>query len=178
MIDILSTCSEVLCAAGYNIQRAPVDTRDILVCEDATTVGFVLSYANASDLIAYWQADVKLVLDRNALALRRASQKAWNTYTVLLAGGPTRIGENAQLAMIEEDLSGTRKIARSAIADAQDVKAALLTLLPLQSAPRLEAVDLPEEIRARTSELNQQSVNAFLSSADDATVLQVMEGAP
>lgn len=177
MIDILSTCSEVLSSADYSIQRASIDTHEILVFENATTMGFVLSYETPSKLLSHWETDAKLVLTRYAFALRRAGQKAWNTYTVLLAGGSIGISENAQLTSIEEDLSGTRKIARAAIADGQDIKAALLTLLPLQSAPRLEAVDLPAEIRARTSELSSHIVNAFLSNADDATVLQILEGA-
>ena len=62
---------------------------------------------------------------------------------VLLARrNPLTIGSRLRYAEIEEDLTGTRKIARSGIRDSSDLRAALLPLLPLQSAPKLEAVDI------------------------------------
>jgi hypothetical protein len=81
----------------------------------------------------------------------------------------------AALAAIEEDLTGTRKIARSDIRDISDVEAALLPLLPLQSAPKLDAVDMVTEIRQRSTELTPRAVEAFLSGTDVSLVLQVIE---
>ena len=62
---------------------------------------------------------------------------------------------------------GLPKISRANVLDSADLRAALLPLLPLQTVARLEAVDIREEIRHRSSELAQRSVDAFLSSAEE-----------
>jgi hypothetical protein len=49
------------------------------------------------------------------------------------------------------------------------------SLMPLQSAPVLDAVDSKEEIRQRTTELAPRIVEAFLSAADTHVVLQLLE---
>ncbi|GHE05396.1 hypothetical protein U879_04035 [Defluviimonas sp. 20V17] len=107
--------------------------------------------------------------------LRRAERKAWNAYLVFLAPSPGDYGENIMVGGIEEDLVGTRKIARAGIADAADVRAALLPLLAIQNAPRLDAVDMPAEIRLRTTELPSKLVDGFLSGASENTLLQLLE---
>src|SRR3546814_1880078 len=107
--------------------------------------------------------------------LRRSCTKAWNTYLVLLTPESADYAKAGSLGAIEEDLSGTRKIARAGIQNPADLSAALLPLLPLQSAPRLEAVDMRKEIRQRTTELPSRVVDAFLSNAEEAMVIQVLE---
>lgn len=177
MTDILTASADILAAAGYLTTRVPMETREALVFEDATTIGFLFAYVDATDLTKTWQRDTTAAVARHNLALRRAGQKAWNAYVVLLAGGQVDHSSTVALATIEEDLSGTRKIARAGIADIEDVRAALLTLLPLQNAPRLESVDIAAEIRQRATELHPRGVDAFLSSADESIVLQVLEEA-
>jgi hypothetical protein len=110
--------------------------------------------------------------------LRRADRKAWNTYLVLVSERTGNYGENIMLGAIEEDLVGTRKIARAGITNAEDVQAALLPLLAIQGAPRLDPVDMPAEIRLRTSELPGMLVDAFLSGASNATLTQLLEAGP
>ena len=111
------------------------------------------------------------------LALRRAGPKAWNTYVVLLAKEDATESQLAALSAIEEDLTGTRKIARASIKDTSDLNAAMLPLLPLQSAPILDAVDMVMEIRQRATELPARAIEAFVSGADESVVLQVIEEA-
>jgi hypothetical protein len=79
------------------------------------------------------------------------------------------------LGAIEEDLTGTRKIAQAGVNEVAELRLALLPLLPFQSAPRLEAVDIAAEIRQRATELPARAVDAFLSSADASVVMQVLE---
>ena len=79
------------------------------------------------------------------------------------------------LGSIEEDLVGTRKIARAGITNTEDIRSALLSLLAIQNAPRLEAVDMPTEIRVRTSELPSELVEAFLSGTNTATLFELLE---
>ena len=61
------------------------------------------------------------------------------------------------------------------MSDIGDVRDALELLLPVQSAPKLEAVDMTTEIRLRTTELTARSVDAFLSEAEESIVLSVLE---
>jgi hypothetical protein len=52
---------------------------------------------------------------------------------------------------------------------------ALLPLLPVQSAPILDAVDSKSEIRQRATEISPKLLDAFLSEADEQIVLQILE---
>jgi hypothetical protein len=125
-----------------------------------------------------WPRDTDGATTNYQFGLRRAGQKAWNTYVVLLASSEADYGASVGLSAIEEDLAGTRKIARAGIADIADLREALLPLLPLQSAPVLEPVDVLAEIRQRATELPARAVDAFLSTADDAVVIQILEEQP
>lgn len=175
MIEMLRVSASILSESGYATEFASVGSSDLLVFEDSTVVGFVFCYVNADDLIDKWERDADAIIDRYRLALRRAGQKAWNTYLVFLSARPVSEGEQARLNAIEEDLGGTRKIARAPVMDVADVRSALLPLLPLQKAPKLEAIDMTAEIQQRTTELRPRDVEAFLSDADDLVVMQVLE---
>jgi hypothetical protein len=173
--ETLSLCNQILSDVGFLTQPIQVSGREASVFENGTVIGFVLTYDHASDLIHHWERDSNRVVADFQLMLRRAGQKAWNAYVVLLAREANDDHTSVALSAIEEDLVGTRKIARAGLKDSGDVRAALLPLLPLQSAPKLEAVDMISEIRLRTTEIPQRSIEAFLSSADESVVLQVME---
>lgn len=173
MIDVLAASDDILTTAGFSTSRNPLG-RPILLFEDSTTLGFVVVYANSSELVTEWSQDIDDAIREHQFALRLAGPKAWNLYVVLLAVDADE-HRTAALAAIEENLSGTRKIARAGIRDRLDVHEALLPLLPLESAPRLDAVDLGSEIRRRGMLLHQRVLDAFLSTADEAVVLQVLE---
>lgn len=177
-MESLETTEGLLTRMGFAATRSSVRGREVLIFEDDSVIGFVFSYPNAQSLIAGWGNDSEAAVSAHQLVLRRAGQKAWNTYVVLLASGEASYAEMAALAAIEEDLSGTRKIARSDIKDISDVVAALLPLLPLQSAPRLDAVDMVFEIRQRATELPPRAVDAFVSDIEVSVVLQVIEETP
>src|SRR5208282_618276 len=96
-------------------------------------------------------------------------------YVILLAQAPANYAEQVALSAIEEDLTGTRKLASAGVEDTESLRKGLIPLLPIQNAPRLEAVDMPAEIRLRTTELPQRAVEAFLSDASVAMVAQALE---
>jgi hypothetical protein len=177
MIDFYETSADVLKDVGFSTAAASVEGRNALAFEDATVLGFILIYDSPRQLIANWSLHTNGIIQSYQLGLRRAGSKAWNTYVVLLAIDVPDYAETVALSAIEEDLAGTRKIARAGIADAADLRAALLPLLPLQRAPKLEAVDIVTEIRERTTELPPRAVEAFLSTAEETVVLQVLEEA-
>lgn len=177
-MEIFNSTQELLNRIGFTAVRSSVKGSEVLIFEDDSVIGFVFSYPNVQSLIAGWESDSEAAVSAHQLALRRAGQKAWNTYVVLLASGEATYAEMAALAAIEENLTGTRKIARSDMRDISDVEAALLPLLPLQSAPKLDAVDMVLEIRQRATELPPRAVEAFVSGIEESVVLQVIEEAP
>ncbi|GAA0713237.1 hypothetical protein [Dokdonella soli] len=179
MIDILNSSADVLVEAGFTTTKVAVgNSCQALAFENATVLGFLFIYEDASRLMLEWNADADRVISAYQFGLRRAGLKAWNTYIVLLSSGAADYAQTVSMGTIEEDLAGTRKIARAGVNDIADLHAALLPLLALQSAPRLEAVNIADEIRQRTTELPSRTVDAFLSGADEAVVMQVLEETP
>jgi hypothetical protein len=68
-----------------------------------------------------------------------------------------------------------RKITKAGVLGDSGARAALLPLLPFRAAPVLDPIDMREEIASRSSELNADIVQAFLSEADENIVLQLLE---
>lgn len=178
MNDILHSSGELLREAGHATEQVTIHQREALVFEGNTVLGFLFAYDTIEDLIKGWVSDSDNAIATYQFGLRKSGMKAWNTYLVLLSPEPPDYARTVSLGAIEEDLSGTRKIARAGIRDLEDLGAALLPLRPLQSAPRLEAVDMKKEIRERTTELPPRAVDAFLSGAEESVVLQVLEETP
>jgi hypothetical protein len=179
MIDLLGEAQRLLNGSDIatTIVEIPPD-RKALAFESVTVLGFVLAYPDPATLLQRWRADDSALISQHQLSLRRAQAKAWNAYTIVLAADAASYGELVALNAIEEDLTGTRKIARADIGDIEQLRAALLPLLPIQHAPSLEPVDMPAEIRLRTTELPPHAVEAFLSEAQEAVVIQVLEEEP
>jgi hypothetical protein len=175
MNPIISTVQEQLIGGGYAVAVTDDQDGPVVLFENDFVLGFVLFFPDAPTLLGSWKASSQRVLHAAQFALRRAERKAWNVYLVLLAEAPGDYGQNILLGSIEEDLVGTRKIARAKIADAEDIRGALLPLLAIQNAPRLDVVDMPAEIRLRTSELPSELVDAFLHGASDGVVAQLLE---
>lgn len=177
MIDIAAECRQILGEAKIATVGVEGSGR-ALMFEGMTILGFVLTYRDAAELKERWRVDAEILVLESQTGLRRAQAKAWNTYIVLLAGGAPSYADQVALATIEGDLTGTRKLATAGIVDAESLRVALLPLLPIQSAPRLEAVDMKAEIQLRTTELPPRAVEAFLSGASEAVVAQMLEDLP
>jgi hypothetical protein len=166
---------ELLAEAGYTVGNLATPKGDVVTFENDTVLGFVLRYADAGTMLANWRADSTDALTAAQFLLRRADAKAWNTYILVLADEPGDYGQTISIGAIEEDLVGTRKLARAGVGVGEELRSALLPLLPIQNAPRLEAVDITAEIRLRTSELPTDIVETFLSGASETTLLQLLE---
>lgn len=175
MSDTRSWVREILTEAGYALGQMDDHGGDIILFESDTVLGFVLVFDDPNALLTNWQTASARALLANQFALRRAESKAWNAYLLFLAEAPGDYAQNIALGAIEEDLVGTRKIARAGIATKEDCRAALLPLLPVQNAPRLEAIDMAAEIRLRTSELPESLVDAYLAGAGEALMNQLLE---
>lgn len=175
MTNVTDMVKQQLSEGGYSVGTTDDADGPVLLFEDNSVLGFIICFPDAKTLLERWQATSQRILTNSQFALRRAERKAWNAYFVFLTSSPSDYGESIMLGGIEEDLVGTRKIARAGIADMADVSAALLPLLAIRNAPRLEAVDMAAEIRLRTTELPRELVDGFLSSASQSTLLQLLE---
>ena len=175
MSETLTALRTHLSDAGYSIGILDTFDGTVTTFENDTVLGFVLHYPDAADLIEKWNTASARVLDNAQFALRQAGTKAWNAYLVLLADAAGDYGQNIMLGNIEEDLVGTRKIARAGVAAPDVLRNALMPLLSIQNAPRLETVDMVAEIRLRTSELPPELVEGFLSNASDSVLLKILE---
>lgn len=175
MIDILHVARETLMQAEYSVDRIGDDARPALVFEGDAYLGFVLAYPDVPTLQALRVSDANQLIARFTPELRLADEKAWNVYVVWLAQGDATEAQEAELALLEEDLAGTRKVAAGGIETASDVEAALANLLPLKTPPALNAVDVPAEIRSRTTELDPRAVQSFLSGASASQVAQALQ---
>ena len=175
MINLIGLAKAQLEAVGYDVGIGDGDYGSIISFENDSILGFAFFFQDASELIGGWRSESERVIREYNFALRRGEVKSWNTYLIFLAEGLASTSEEIVLGSIEEDLVGTRKIARAGIANAEGIRSALLSLLAIQSAPSLDAVDMPDEIRARTSELSSKLVDAFLSGANNTSVFELLE---
>jgi hypothetical protein len=176
VIDLLEESERLLQNAEISTQLIETSRGKALSFESETVLGFIVAYEDSPRLIERWSADTEALVAENQLGLRRAQSKAWNTYTVFLAVAEANYGQRVALSSIEEDLAGTRKLARAGISNSEDLRTALLPLLPIQNAPHLEAVDMSAEIKLRTTELPPRVVDAFLSPrAQETSVAQILE---
>jgi hypothetical protein len=175
MIDIASECRRLLANADIASMTIDGSKGRALAFEGTTVLGFILIYPDAGALREHWRSESQSLITTHQLSLRRAQVKAWNTYVVLLAAAAPTYADQVAISAIEEDLVGTRKLAAAGVQDSDALRTALLPLLPIQSAPRLEAVDMRAEIQLRTTELPPRAVEAFLSEASVAVVAQALE---
>jgi hypothetical protein len=178
MTDILDLCREALNGVGFSTRHVDTEsTTPAIIFESDTILGFALAYEQFHSLILDWRTDVDGLFSTHSFGLRRAGDKAWNAYAVILCRQSLSGNDAVALGAIDEDLVGFRKVTYAGISDAVDIRDALLPLLPLQSAPKLEAVDMTDEIKLRTRELSERVVEGFLAGADEGVMLQVMEEA-
>lgn len=181
MKDILRDCTTVLTEAGFatNYSEVPAvaggHSMDTIVFEDATVLGFVVAYGSAAQLIRSWKADGDRIALRHRDSLLAARQKAWNAYLVLISEASADFGESLVLGQIEEDLEAMRKITKAGVLGVSGARSALLPLLPFRAAPVLDPIAMREEIAARSSEVDDEIVHAFLSGAEESVVMQLLE---
>ena len=162
---------------GYRIAEMQSLHCSVVLFENATVFGFVFFYSDSEVLVENWLTDIEHVLRETQFSLRRAGDKAWNTYAVFLADTQTHHRDANALQTIEENLVGTRKIARSGVTDDAELRLALLPLFAIQNAPRLEPIDMEKEIRLRTSELPDDLIDGFVGNAPNSIMSQLLESA-
>ncbi|NOD62035.1 MULTISPECIES: hypothetical protein [unclassified Ruegeria] len=170
----LDLVSSVLEEAGYTSFTVEANTDNCLAFEDPVSFGFIHIYEGIDRLISSWKIESENALSKFQFQIKSSGEKAWNAYSVFIALERPNAKNTALLARIEEDLSGTRKIARGVGTTVDEIRQGLLPLLRIQNPPILDPVDMVEEIRARADGLPVKAVEAFLLRAPNSEVLRLM----
>ena len=160
---------------GYRIGELQAPDGPVVIFENATVLGFVFFYSDSAALLSNWRKDSEQIVRAAQFRLRQAGAKAWNAYTVFLAVEQTSPNDAVMLRAIEEDLGGTRKIARTGVKNREELRRALLPLLAIQNAPSLESIDMGKEIRLRTSELPDDLVDGFIGDVPNSLMARLLE---
>ena len=84
-MDILKAAADLLSDANFSTKPIAIGDRQALAFEDTTILGFLFAYGKLSELLERWNDESPKAISAYRFALRRADQKAWNTYIVLLA---------------------------------------------------------------------------------------------
>lgn len=165
MIDVLSTLQVVLQEAGFTTRLTSIDRSSIVCFEDDTLMGFGCAFEDPSGLLTRWKATEMSLLRRYAPSLCAAGEKAWNVYCLFLCGAAADPIQNREVRWIEEDLDRTRKIAACGVASREDLKRALLPVLPLQYQPVLRPEDVTERLQARIRTIAPRASQVVLNEA-------------
>ena len=175
MIDVTQEIEIALRNGGYESSRTKVGDRVVVSFEDSVVLGFAHFFETTDELWELWREAERSVLNRYSTQFRSAGDKAWNTYTVLLAREDTSTMSFERVARIEEDMRETRKIVHTPVQSSEDVRIAILPLLPLLNQPKLKATDFAEQIRAQPSGLSAVTLEAFLGSASSETIATLLK---
>jgi hypothetical protein len=165
MTDFTSPLQVILQQAGYQTWMTSLNGIDMVNFEDDAVMGFACVFEDAATLLNEWRKVETMWLTRHGPSLRKAGDKTWNVYSVLLSGGPADQMQLRGLRAIEEDLERTRKITGSGLNNRSAFVSALLPLLPLQYQPVLESADfdLTQRLKKRIATIAPTAANAALN---------------
>jgi len=174
-VELRAEAGLLLRESGYRVWPWQEHSLVALGFEDSDSIGFIFVLSTAPELVEKYEQLEKAVLSSYSLGLRAAGEKAWNIYTVFLT--PERVDRDTERAIlqIEEDLRLTRKIARAGIDDSQNLRAALLPLLPITSQPDLSDTKYTDRVKRRLSSvMPSTSVLAFIGDVSAADIVQML----
>jgi hypothetical protein len=169
-MNVLETARKLLESVGY--LTISMQDADIFSFEDPTLLGFVWNAPSVGIILSSWQEKQDDFLKRRDRELRRAKEKSWNVYSVFLTEEESTKERLLELARIEDDFRGTRKIARSDLRVISQVTRALLPLLPIQNQLSLGEFDATHRLRARLKSINEKMAEVFLQQKLSETAIE------
>jgi hypothetical protein len=178
MTDVTSTVQIVLQEAGYETWLVSIEELTVVCFEDDAVMGFVSIFEEPNALLASWRKIEAIFLARHAPRLREAQEKAWNVYSIFLCSAAPSPDQAREIRRIDEDLEQTRKVASCGLVGQEEIVAALLPLLPIQSRPRLEGEDLTERLRRRIASIAPAAVDMALDEGIAPAEVVRLLGAP
>ena len=175
MNNVLHKAQSILMEAKYHVNPFTEDGQGYIAFENNSLFGFLHYYNTIEKLLSSWKQDKDKLLRKFSPKFRLAGPKAWNVYTVLLTSEKTTEIQFHALQNIEENLSETRKIVRSDLETTDDLRAALLSLLPFSYIPSLPPLDIRQEITIRAQDLPENALKAFLANEELSIVATLLE---
>jgi hypothetical protein len=162
MTDLTSTVQIILQEAGYETWLVSIEDLTAICFEDDAVLGFACIFDQPNSLLARWRKVEATFLARHAPRFREAQEKAWNVYSIFLCAATATPDHMREIRHIDEDLEQTRKVASCGLVGQDDIVAAILPILPIQSRPRLEGEDLTERLKKRIAAIAPYAVDAAL----------------
>jgi hypothetical protein len=176
-MNLDTTVEAVLRDAGFETWHWEADGGSAVCFEGEAVLGFCHAFATVAALLEGWPSREAAALRAHTSRLRASGEKAWNIYTVLLTGDEATETQQRAIALIEEDLSRSRKIARAGMVAQEPVELALSPLLPLRvSAAAVAEDDLADRIRRKLSDLPSEAVEAFLRNDEPSDIVAHLRG--
>ena len=172
-MSLLHEVERILTAAAYDA-RMSTEPRSSLYFEDYNILGFCAEYETVESLIASWLRNQETFLTIHAPSLRRASQKAWNCYTIHLTPALPTESELRQLLAIEEDFRSTRKIARGGVSTPSDLTRTLYPVLPIQNLVQLQSAVKPPDLSERLR-WPAPAIKALLGNGSPNDILDLLQ---
>jgi hypothetical protein len=174
-MELRAEANLLLRESGYRVWPWQERSLAALGFEDSDSIGFLFVLPTASQLLESHNDLERAVLSSYSLRLRSAGEKAWNIYTVFLTAEIVDRSTERAILQIEEDLQLTRKIARAAISSGQDLRIALLPLLPITSQPDLSDARYTDRVQKRLSSvMSANAVTAFVGEAPAFDIVQML----
>jgi len=162
MTDLTSTVQIILQEAGYETWLTSIEELTAICFEDDAVMGFACIFDQPNSLLSRWRDVESIFVASHALRFRDAEDKAWNVYSIFLCAGTASADQIREVRSIDEDLEKTRKVASCGLVGQEDMIAALLPILPIQSRPRLEGEDLTERLKKRIAGIAPAAVDVVL----------------
>ena len=162
-MNILETAMSILSESDFDI-RQQSDLTDSFQFENETIMGLFSNYSTVDEMLESWFLRQSDFLNKYAPIFRKSGEKAWNIYTVYATSDECSFEKLAQLNAIEENFDSTRKIARTGLVTANDIKTILLPILPIQSLIRVAETDIISELKSRL-DLDDKAKEALLGTS-------------
>ena len=170
--NLINSAFQILHSAGYRLQNISPDSTEF-VFEASNIIGVIFAFESADALIGSWESAQTSFLQRYGMHIRRSGEKAWNVYSIFMTSDEPNETTCNNVASIEEDFTGTRKIARTGIRSRLALVNALLPVLPLQYRLALQYEEPQMQLRARI-ELPEEAVDALLRKENAFELVRIL----
>jgi hypothetical protein len=134
--QLLAAAAEVLESSGYQAAPTPDswDSSTARLFEDAYGIVAAVTFETWADLAEQWPDSQAALVDVMSAHLSRPDPKAWEGYLLLMTPSAPPLVDRSKVTAIRYNTDRVRKIIATGdeLLAVNDVRAALLPLLPLQ----------------------------------------------
>lgn len=152
------------------------DAQMMISFEDSSLAGFIFVISDVKKLLSSWSTLEKDALKTFSEQIRNADEKAWNLYSIFLTPQSVSIdsSELHDIEMIDETFQYTRKIARAGIKSKDDLKMALLPLLPIRDQGVSTNDNFKSRVNSHLAEFPSTALEAFHGNASAEDVAKIL----